>query len=115
MNEHENPGADLIKTERERQIDLEGWTPEHDDAHNIGEMSQAAICYIQHAVNNSYIGIGNINKYKAAPAPKDWPWSKNWWKPKHPRRDLVRAGALIAAEHDRILRADVDRISAGGE
>ena len=33
-----------------------------------------------------------------------WPWSLDWWKPKDPRRDLVRAGALIVAEIERLDR-----------
>lgn len=107
---YDNHGAELIKTERQRQISIEGWTPEHDDEHSLGEMAQAAMCYTEHAMNNSYVGIGNVNKYKAAPAPKNWPWGSIWWKPKNPMRDLVRAGALIAAEHDRIFRATIERI-----
>jgi hypothetical protein len=36
----------------------------------------------------------------------DWPWSKKWWKPSSdPIRNLVKAGALIAAEIDRLQRA----------
>lgn len=37
--------------------------------------------------------------------PRGWPWGSSWWKPKDPRRDLVRAGALILAEIERIDRA----------
>lgn len=33
-----------------------------------------------------------------------WPWADEWWKPKDRRADLVRAGALILAEIDRIDR-----------
>lgn len=39
--------------------------------------------------------------------PKDWPWDPKWWKPSENRiRDLVKAGALICAEIDRIWRDD---------
>jgi hypothetical protein len=34
-----------------------------------------------------------------------WPWDRKWWKPKDRRRDLVRAGALILAEIERLDRA----------
>jgi hypothetical protein len=34
-----------------------------------------------------------------------WPWSREWWQPKDRRRDLVRAGALIVAEIERLDRA----------
>lgn len=33
-----------------------------------------------------------------------WPWPSKWWKPKSQRRDLVRAGALILAEIERLDR-----------
>ena len=38
-------------------------------------------------------------------APFFWPWERDWWKPVDNRRDLVRAGALISAELDRMDRA----------
>lgn len=38
--------ADVL-AERRRQIETEGWTPEHDDRHNAGEMALAASCYAQ--------------------------------------------------------------------
>lgn len=35
----------------------------------------------------------------------DWPWHSSWWKPSDdPIRNLVKAGALIAAEIDRLQR-----------
>lgn len=76
-----------IAAERQRQIDAEGWTPAHDDAHDYGELARAAACYA--------VGLKN-----------DWPWSDSWWKPKDRRTDLVRAGALIVAEIERLDRAD---------
>jgi hypothetical protein len=33
-----------------------------------------------------------------------WPWNKSWWKPRNAIEDLTRAGALIAAEIDRLQR-----------
>jgi hypothetical protein len=39
--------------------------------------------------------------------PNDWPkeWNVDWWKPSDdPIRNLVKAGALIAAEIDRLQR-----------
>ena len=38
--------------------------------------------------------------------PRDWPWEPEAWKPTYPVRDLVKAGALIAAEIDRLERAN---------
>jgi hypothetical protein len=36
-----------------------------------------------------------------------WPFDGSWLKPKSAREDLVRAGALIAAEIDRLDRVAV--------
>ncbi|WP_372395202.1 hypothetical protein ABMY26_06965 (plasmid) [Azospirillum sp. HJ39] len=82
-----------IAAERRRQIEAEGWTPEHDDEHDNSEMSRAAAAYALSA---------NGDKTKARFI---WPWSAAWWKPTDPRRDLVKAGALIAAEIERLDRA----------
>lgn len=93
-------GAALIAAERERQIKKEGWTPEHDDGHGDFQLSVAARCYL----------IAARRQAKSLPKSFDqpliWPWSWHWWKPSHdPIRNLVKAGALIAAEIDRLLRA----------
>ncbi len=115
-------GVQLIAEERKRQMEVEGWTPEHDDEHSNGELALAAVCY-------------------AYPAPRPleikklWPWDWEWWKPtppeltEHPHgreqagdpifhsiepgahevaaiRDLTKAGALIAAEIDRLQRTE---------
>ncbi|MFF6751834.1 hypothetical protein ACET5A_31145, partial [Pseudomonas aeruginosa] len=34
-----------VQAERLRQVEAEGWTPEHDDAHSHGQMARAAACY----------------------------------------------------------------------
>jgi hypothetical protein len=85
-------GARDIGRERRRQINKEGWTPDHDDAHGDGALAEAAVCYAL-ARDSSY------------PQPRRWPWDASWWKPRSHRQNLVRAGALIAAEIDRLDRA----------
>jgi len=83
-------GASLIAAERVRQI-IEGWTPERDDDHGDGELAKAAACYaLEHTAHNDMTAM--------------WPWGEEAWKPHSPLRDLVRAGALIAAEIDRLQR-----------
>lgn len=91
-------GSDLIAAERQRQVAQEGWTPEHDDSHIRGQIAQAAECYVHQArVRAAYLP----GKYP----PFWWPWDSRWWKPSgDPVRDLVKAGALIAAEIDRLQR-----------
>lgn len=88
-----------IAAERRRQIEVEGWTPEHDDQHDNGEMLTAAVCYYIHATQP---------EMSTATPPVGWPWDAQWWKPKGARRDLVRAGALCIAERARLKRAGRD-------
>lgn len=96
-------GIDLIKEERERQLSEEGWTPEHDKNHKNGELIKAAICYA-YPGENINIFIPNVinmdfkKKYI-------FPFDPFWWKPTPDDRlkELAKAGALIAAEMDRII------------
>lgn len=88
-------GVGLIAAERQRQIEHEGWSKDHDaDDHDTGELGLAAAAYALEAVRPAR----ELNR-------AIWPWDETWWKPKDPIRNLVRAGALIAAEIDR-LQAD---------
>ena len=94
-------GAELIAVERQRQIEQEGWTPEHDDCHRNAEMADAATAYIEESALITTHGAGLTG------LPNDWPddWDGKWWKPSpDPIRNLVKAGALVAAEIDRIQR-----------
>lgn len=52
MNELTQAALDVL-AERRRQIEAEGWTPEHDDEHSNGELSDAAGCYALVAINNT--------------------------------------------------------------
>lgn len=90
-----------VIAERDRQITAEGWTPEHDDKYEDSQLSRAAAGYTVHAAGNGY---RTARAYQTAPAPVLWPWSPHWWKPTTPRRDLVKAAALILAEIERIDR-----------
>ena len=86
-------GIELIARERQRQITEEGWTSEHDNTHRNGELVLAAMTYADEAHIGSVRLIGST-----------WPWDEKWWKPGSPVRNLVKAGALIAAEIDRLQR-----------
>ncbi len=90
---------DEIAAERKRQIDAEGWTPEHDDEHDEGELAIAASCYASPVFPEGW------------QVPFAWPWDRKWWKPKSRRRDLIRAAALIVAEIERLDR--ITRESGG--
>lgn len=82
-----------VLAERRRQIDAEGWTTERDDSYINGELSDAAASYAL----NAGVPMRNLR-------PPYWPWDSSWWKPSTPRRDLVKAAALILAEIERLDR-----------
>lgn len=91
-------GIELIAEERQRQIDVEGWTPEHDVEHNRGELAAAGAAYAMAELYRRTTSKGYDN------TPHSWPFSIDWWKPSPDDRikELVKAGALIAAEIDRL-------------
>ncbi|SXF28659.1 hypothetical protein [Klebsiella variicola] len=91
--------ADVL-AERQRQVTAEGWTAERDDGYQNSELADAAACYAIHAHNQGFS------------TPAHWPWSQDWWKQTSPRRDLVKAGALILAEIERLDRADGIKVEA---
>lgn len=100
----QSPGALLILQERRRQALEEGWSAAHDDKHKRFQLTKAAVSYAE--------AVANPDEWAAErglkPAPyHDWPWAKKWWKPSEdPIRNLVKAGALIAAEIDRLKRKE---------
>jgi hypothetical protein len=106
-------GAQLIVRERARQIAEEGWTYQHDDGHRRGELADAAACYAM-AASVAAHGVTMRDHYGVRPggvlnAPSAWLWpfEQAAWKPSDdPVRNLVKAGALIAAEIDRLRRQD---------
>lgn len=103
-------GVDLIAAERHRQVESEGWTPDHDDEHGLGQLAWAAASYaIPPAPGPIHDGESAEYWDKDRGVPTTWPdWDSDWWKPcpDDRVRELVKAGALIAAEIDRLLRAN---------
>lgn len=85
---------DLIAAERQRQIEVEGYTSEH-DAQHAGDLARAAACYAL----PSYRRVGGS-------VPAGWPWGAADWKPTPDDRvrELAKAGALIVAEIERLQR-----------
>lgn len=115
-------GIELICKERIRQIEEEGWDKEHDSEHDIGELSLAAVCYAAHVAGHQIFTMcywGNSVIFR-----DPWPWNDRWDKRyKYGDRKenpgnmvcnpnsltdvekldlLIKAGALIAAEIDKI-------------
>lgn len=105
-NHHSLSGAEMITTERNRQISEEGYDNEYDSQYNQEELSFAAICY---TMPKRFRPDG-----EDALQLMGWPWGDKYWKPgnytgigdplyKSERiRELTKAGALIAAEIDRL-------------
>lgn len=100
---------DEIAAERQRQIDVECWTPEHEDQHKDGALATAAACYALHSLTAGDIPYQQFRQTIDEITHRLWPWHSSWWKPKSRRRDLMRAGALIVAEIERLDRADPGR------
>jgi hypothetical protein len=99
-------GVALITTERQRQIAVEGWTPEHDDIHGSAALAKAAVCYALKSALPCFDG---------GHTPNMWPWADGWKPAPDPIRNLVKAGALIAAEIDRLQRAAIARVKGTKE
>ena len=87
-------GVDLIKEERERQLAKEGFTPEHDSQWAYGELRHAAVTYL--------LTLDVPLNMSSSQATFWWPWHYDEYKPGTDLSNLVRAGALIAAEIDRL-------------
>lgn len=88
-------GAQLITEERERQITEKGWTPEHDDSHTDGSLAfNAAILSVEHLG----VTVETIDGVDIA-----W-FELEVGKKKQTVEWLTIAGALLAAEIDRIQR-----------
>lgn len=102
--------ADVL-AERRRQVEMEGWTAEHDDEHDMGELALASASY---AINGAEWEHGTSTSAMRLMPPDVWPWDDSWWKPQSQRRDLVRAAALLIAEIERIDRAALRSEGAAG-
>jgi len=82
-----------VLAERRRQVEGEGWTADHDDAHDYAVLARAGACYAMDALSDWHVGV-----------PGEWPFEARWWKPTTARRDLVKAAALIMAEIEKLDR-----------
>lgn len=92
-----------VQAERRRQVEAEGWTPEHDDEHSHGQMARASACYALAGSSAPNDGTAALLVSLA------WPWDQQWWKPTSARRDLVKACALALAEIERLDRACISQ------
>ncbi len=113
MASDDRDGARRITDERRRQQEAGGYGPQHDDRYRRGQLAAAAACYA--APEPIYVE----RRYaKRILMENPWPWSEG--RDRRPGedgtvnrekqsiadriRELERAGALVAAEIDRLLR-----------
>jgi len=104
-------GAELISEERLRQIEKEHWTNEHDDEHGDFELSTAGACYALRFKAHKVIPLdAHVKLTVFEVIDKLWPWDSKRWKPtpNDPIKQLIKAGALIAAEIDRLQRKKLE-------
>jgi len=100
-------GVQIIAEERQRHMDVRGWDSSHDDDpnHENGEMAAVAALYAVPHHGKYGINADLVERLY----PKNW--HVRWWNPGPAGsgvdgtiKDLAKAGALIAAEIDRLNR-----------
>jgi hypothetical protein len=101
-------GIEIIAAERKRQVEVKGYTSEHDDEHDMGELALAAALYAlpydakvggePFLTQDDFIGLHIALEtgcdFFVDPEPDKL-------------KRLAKAGALIAAEIDRVTRAEI--------
>lgn len=103
-------GIELIAEERQRQIEVEGYDVQHDSYHSPRQLIQAADTYLNSADLTLHSKeFNNSDKWHQTNLPfyrneikRNWPWEEESFKPTTDIRDLIKAGALIAAAIDRL-------------
>jgi len=98
-------GIELIAEERNRQILSKGWSPDHDKEHINGELVKAAVCYATpQSLREPATEAIDMYDERELDYPVLWPFEAKYWKPSPNDRvkELVKAGALIVAEIDRL-------------
>jgi hypothetical protein len=100
---------DDIAAERARQLSM-GWTPEHDEHHDRGELAMAASAYaFRYGQLRAPLDHPSSEAAFSAPPPSWWPWRADAWRATSYRRMLVKAAALLVAEIELLDRTIGDR------
>lgn len=96
------PAALDVMMERRRQVDEEGFSHKHDDAHEPGDLAAAGSAY---ALATADVLYGLFGYRSSQSPPRMWP--TRWkWKPSTPRTMLVKAVALLLAQIERLDREE---------
>lgn len=106
-------GIESIAAERLRQIEVKGWTPEHDDQHSDETLALVAALY---AAPFPLFSVEFLEDHTLLddPWPSSWEESSDKRDEHDRRRRLEIAGALIAAEIDRLDRAASEKEKSNG-
>lgn len=104
MTEYISAGVERIAAERQRQITEEGHRPELDRLGGAVQLEAAGTSYAEFAyvtmLHNMTIEEALAGNRRSGPPPS-WPWNVRYWKPTgDPVRDVIKAGALLAAALD---------------
>lgn len=109
MTQTVHDGAALIAAERRRQIEVEGYTAQHDaNVHRPGQLQAAARAYAAlPATGAASVWPFTPGTFKPAPRGR-WDGDGFWTSANRDAqvRNLVRAGALLAAEIDLLNAMD---------
>lgn len=101
MNMRTSLGAQEIIVERLKQLDQ--WGPRHDDQHDDQELVKQARSLLEHVICEPKVVASNW-----VPMSRQDLWGLVAKHP-NPRDQLIIAGALIAAEIDRLDRATKEK------
>lgn len=93
----------MLAMERVHQTEDDEYDPEQDDVYHESQLARAAACYALPESRRTYTGLSDDRG-----VPTNWPWLPSYWKPTPDDRlrELQKAGGLILAEMERILRAE---------
>lgn len=116
-------GATRIAEERRRQQEVESYDAAHDDEHEDGSLAEAAGCYAFAAASTR---VFRQQRFAASVQFTDpWPWNQCYdarpydgnvlrdASDEEAIRLLEKAGALAAAEIDRLLRRRAGKTGGG--
>ncbi len=107
-------GIERIAAERTRQINDHGFTETHDDLHYEGDLAKAAACYAAYSAGLRILVYDDSDEPYTHRFVDPFPWDDG--DDARPGvidnttqriRLLEKAGALIAAEIDRLIRDDL--------
>ncbi len=93
-----------VLSERLRQEEVEGYTSERDNQYTLGQLADAASTYA------FWARTWSLPHAECTHAPTMWPWAPETWKPQSQRQMLIKAGALILAEIERLDRQQAGEV-----